>query len=282
MAGITTLTAAKGLHLDVRGFAPTELIPEALILQTSTKAGFVEGDEPAVRCPFVNVDDDAGFVAEGANIPEADPEHTEVVIHTGKVAVLVRTSREQHSQGNAAALVSDSVRRAIIRKANGAYLSQPAPTAPATTPPAGLLSLSPTSGGTVADDFDVVADTLMGIEAANGQATHIVASPSAWASLTKFKAATGSNSSLVGAGVEAAERRLLGVPVIVSNAMTADKILVLDNTAILSAYGNVQLAVSDQAFFASDSVAVRCTFRFGQKLIDPARVVQLTVTDPSV
>jgi HK97 family phage major capsid protein len=281
MTSIATTTAAKGMHLDVQGFVPAELIPDALLIATSIRAGNVEGDEPAVRVPYIDTDGDAGFTPEGTTITEADPDHSEVVIHTGKVAVLARVSREQYFQGDASTLLSDSVRRSIIRKANTAYLTQTAPTPPATTPPAGLLALSPVSGGTVADSFDVVADTVMRIEAANGTATHVIASPTAWASLTKFKQATSSNASLVGAGVEAAERRLLGVPVLVSAAMTADKVLILDRSAVLSAYGEVQLAVSDQAYFGSDSIGVRCTFRFGQKIVDTERVIQLDVTDPA-
>ena len=64
-----------------------------------------------------------------------------MLIHTGKVAVLVKVSREQYGTGSAASMLSDAVRRALIRKANVAYLSQEAPSPPATTPPAGLLNV---------------------------------------------------------------------------------------------------------------------------------------------
>jgi HK97 family phage major capsid protein len=90
--------------------------------------------------------------------------------------------------------------------------------------------------------------------------------------------AVGSAQSLVGAGTDAAVRQLLGVPVLVSAAMTANTALVVDSTAVLSAYGQLQLAISQEAYFSSDSVGVRATWRFGQKIVDPARVVKLTVT----
>ena len=92
---------------------------------------------------------------------------------------------------------------ALILKADAAYLSQAAPTPPATTPPAGLLNLSPTDGGTIADDLDALIDAIAAIEDASGSATHILANPQAWAELVKLKTATDSNVSLVGAGVEA-------------------------------------------------------------------------------
>lgn len=35
------------------------------------------------------------------------------------------------------------------------------------------------------------------------------------------------------------------------------------------------LATSQECYFDSDSIGVRATFRFGQKIADPARVVKL-------
>ena len=164
-----------------------------------------------------------------------------------------------------------------MRKANAAYLAQSAPGGGATTPPAGLLNLSPTNGGTVGGNLDFVIDAIATIEDAGGVATHIIASPSAWAELSKLKTATDSNVSLVGAGVEAATRTLLSVPVLVSNSMPDGSFLVLDRTAVLSVYGDVQLATSTDYYFGSDSVALRATFRFGQKIADTGRVVKLTI-----
>jgi HK97 family phage major capsid protein len=131
-----------------------------------------------------------------------------------------------------------------------------------------LLNQSPTDGGAIADDLDALALAIMDIEAANGRAVVIVASPSAWASLTTLKTGTGSNASLVGADVESVARQSLGIEVIVSAAITANQVLVLDRSAVLSARGNIQLATSTDAFFASDSMGIRVTRRFGQVIVD--------------
>lgn len=274
----TTPGSPAAFSPDIVGIAPGEIIPEALIITTSSFAGFVEGDQPAVRVPFISTDDDAGFTAEGSEITEAQPDSSETVIHTGKVAVLAKVSREQYSTGNTASLLSDSMRLALIRKANYAYLAQAAPSSPAVTPPAGLLHLGPTDGGTVLDNLDAVADAITTIEANNGIATHIIASPSAWGELAKLKTSTDSNLSLIGANVEAPQRTLLSVPVTVTSAMPDYGLIVLDRNAVLSAYGNVSLAVSTDAFFAEDVVGVRATFRFGAKIADIGRVVSLDVT----
>lgn len=280
MATISTPVTARGLSLDVRGFSPADVLPEALIVTTSSLAATIEGDEPAVRVPFIDMDDDAAFVPEGEDIDEADPDHSEVVVHTGKVAVLAKISREQYFQGDAANLLSTSVRRAILRKANSAFLSQPAPSAPATTPPAGLLNQGVTDGGAISANLDALSDALMTIEEADGVSTNIISSPSAWASLSKLKTTSDSNMTLVGSGTDVAPRQLLSVPAAVANAMPPNELLLVDKAAVLSAYGQVQLAFSDQVYFGSDSIGLRCTYRFGQALVDPARVVKVTVTPP--
>lgn len=279
MTAVTTLNTAKGWSPDITAFAPSEVIPEALILQTSTVSGSIEGDEPAVRVVYVD-DDEAAFIAEGAVIPESDPDLDETLVYTGKVAQLVRISREQYATGEAAGLLSESVRRAVVKRANLAYLTQAAPTGGATTPPAGLLNIAGiTDGGELGDNLDPLADAIAAIEGAGGLATHILAAPDAWAALRKVKVGTGSNASLLGAGTEDVEKRLLGVPVLTTSAMPTGRLLVLDRNAIVSAVGEVQVAVSDQVYFTSDSIGLRCVFRFGQNVVRPDRLVHLEIAD---
>ena len=54
---------------DIYTFAPTDAVPDALVLQCSTVAGEIDGDEPVMRVAYVD-DDDAQFTAEGDGIPE--------------------------------------------------------------------------------------------------------------------------------------------------------------------------------------------------------------------
>ena len=281
MATETTITSAKAWSPDLTAYVASDVIPDALILQTATVAGFVDGDEPAVRVPFVD-DAAATFVAEGAPIPEADPDLAEVLVYTGKVSQLVRLSREQFNQPNASRLLADSVRRAVTTAANAAYIAQAAPTPPAVTPPAGLLNVAGIEdGGAVAADLDALVDLFATIEGNGGTPTHIIVDPTAWASLRKFKTATGSAQSLLGAGTADTERRLLDVPVLVTPAMTAGTGLVVDKNAVIAAVGPVLVAQSEHTYFASDSIALRCTWRFGANLVRPDRVGTFTVTAPA-
>ncbi|MGE9806915.1 phage major capsid protein [Janibacter sp. G1551] len=281
MATESTFTSAKAWSPDLSTFAPGDVIPDALILQITTKAGAVEGDEPAVRVAYVD-DAAAGFEAEGDDIAEANPSLSEVVVHTGKVAQLVRLSREQWAQAGTSGMLSESVRRAIVTKANMALLSQVAPTLPAVTPPAGLLNVAGIeTGGAVADDLDVLIDLIATLEGNGSNPSHIVLDPTGWASLRKFKTGTGSAQSLLGAGAQDSVRTLLDLPVLVTPAMTAGTGLVVDKSAIVSAVGSVLLAQSEHAYFASDSIGLRCTFRFGANIVRPDRIGKFTVTAPA-
>lgn len=272
-----TTGSVKALHLDTEGVAPRDVIPKALILNTSTQAGSVSGDQPRVRVPFVSLEDAPEFVAEAAQIDQSEPESTEVTIETGKVAVLVSISREQYGSGQAATLLSEAVRTAMIRKANRLYLSQIAPTPPNYTPPAGLTAQGLTDGGVLGDDLDEFVDAVATIETAGGTADFVLAHPAAWGAVSKLKATSDSNQSLVGAGVDPAQRQLLGVPVWVDRDVPADSIIVGDKAAILSAVGRIEVASSEDFLFDRDSIAVRSTFRFGAKVADVARIVQIGV-----
>lgn len=273
MSITTTSTTPAAWSPDLRGFPADETVPDALVLQTSVVAGQIEGDAPALRVPYVADDGQAGFVPEGQPIPESEADLSEVVVRTGKVAVLGRFSREQLEQPDAAALVVASMQRAVVARANEAYLGSPAD-------PAGLLHVpGVVDGGTIGADLDPLAAAVETIETAGGQATHVVAHPSAWGHLARVKAGDGSAVPLLGAGTEAAQRRILGVDVLTTPAMPTGQLLVLDQNAIVSAVGPVRVDRSADAYFAADSIGVRVTFRLGWAAMRPDRIVRLDASE---
>lgn len=281
MAIATTKTSADAWSPDITAVAPADAVPDALILHTSTVAGEIEGDAPLVRVQYVD-DADASFTAEGEPITEDDPGLSERVVPTGKVAQLIKLSREQWAQPNASDLLSASVTRAVTKAGNAAYINQVAPTSPAVTPPAGLLNIPGiVNGGAVDADLDGLVDLLALLATNDATPSHIVVSPTAWASLRKFKTGVDYNTSLLGTGATDAQRFLLDLPVIVTPAAPADTGLVIDNTAVVSAVGPVMVATSEHAFFGADSIAVRCTWRFGANVVKPNRIGKFTVTEPA-
>ena len=85
--------SAKAWSPDVIGVKPEDIIPDALILAVTHKAGEVEGDEPAVRVRNFELDDDFTYVPEGKDFNEKEPELAETVIHTAKICTSVERGR---------------------------------------------------------------------------------------------------------------------------------------------------------------------------------------------
>lgn len=277
MATETTVTSAKAWAPDVSTFAASDAVPDALILTMTTVAGAIEGDEPVVRVAYVD-DDEAQFTSEGAVIPEADPALNEKIVSTGKVTQLVRLSSEQYAQPGTATEIAESVRRAVTKKANSAFLTQAIPTAPAVTPPAGILEYPGlTVGAEVDGNLDALVDLLAELESNGASPSAILLDPLGWAALRKIKTETGAASALLGAGTSDAARVLLDLPVTVTGSMPANSGVVIDKGAIVSAVGTVQVASSEHVYFAADSMALRCTWRFGAAVVKPDRIGTFTV-----
>jgi HK97 family phage major capsid protein len=272
----TTPEAVESLRPDIHQFPPEDLLPDALIITATTKVGVVAGDAPVVRCPFIDVDN-VEFVPEGAEIGVAPIDSKEAVIATGALAVVTVVSVDQYQQTGVGGLLANELRRAMTQKADAALISQAAPTAPAITPPPGLLNQPHATGGTVEDDLDAVVDGIAAVEADGGKVDLIIASPQSWAAVSKLKTAEDSNESLLGPAGVAAERVLLSVPVVVNAAMPADGLLLLEKRSVLSAYGVLELANSEHSNFRRRAVETRLWWRVGAVIARPERVVELDV-----
>ncbi|WP_100480103.1 phage major capsid protein [Mycobacteroides abscessus] len=278
----TTVTNPDAFALDIQGLEPQKIIPESLAIMATTRVGIAQADDVFVRVPHLDLSDDVAWVPEGTAIPEADPDADESIIATGKLGVLVKLSIEQLRQPNVTEIVSQEIGRSLTTKINSALINTVAPVSPAVLPPAGLIAQGTTVATAVASNLDGIVNAISLIqELPGGDATNVIASPSAWASLQKFKVATGSNASLLDARVDSAEKRLLSVPVHVDSSVPSNKIVVLDKRRVLSAYSDIQVSKSDQAFFASDVVGIKATFRVGAVVTDALAVQVLTITPPA-
>lgn len=279
MATTTTSTTAAVWRPDINTFAPVDIVPEALYVSSANRAGVIEGDAPVVRVAYI-ADDEAQFTPEGDEIPEADPVMSEALVHTHKITELARFSREQYNQVGTAAQVSQSFKRSITKRANLAFISQLAPVAPAVAPAAGLLHITGTVTGDEVDaSLDALVDLIAELQTNGATPTHMVLAPTSWAALRKLKTGTASNQSLIGAGVQDAALTLLGLPVIVSPAVPNLSGVVIDQNEVSAAYGDIQTAVSTDAYFTSDSVAVRATWRVGHVVPRPNRIGTFTVAE---
>jgi HK97 family phage major capsid protein len=272
----TTANSAAAWAPDQFTFAAADAVPESLYVTCTTVAGSIEGDQPSVRAAYV-VDDEATFTAEGSPIDEAQPGLSEVLIHTAKVTQLVRLSNEQYRQTSTPAQLSQSVSRAITRRADIALVAEPAPS-PGVAPVAGLLNTSGlVDGGEVSGSLDALVDLIAELQTNLSTPTHVLLDPLGWASFRKFKTGTAYNSTLLGAGTTDAQALLLSLPVVVNVALPAYSGLVIDRNAIVSAVGQVNIATSSDVYFDSDSVGLRATWRVGHAVVRPNRCGKFTV-----
>lgn len=274
---VTTPTSAAAWRPDQFSFAPEDVVGDALLIGCSTKSGDVEGDAPVVRVAYIN-DDEAQFTPEGQEIPEAQPSLGETVVAVGKLSQLIRVSNEQYAKPQTAEQLARSAGRAIVRRADEAFLTEVKPTAPAVSPSTGLLNVAGiVDGPAITGSLDGLVDLIATLQVNRATPSHIIIDPTGWASFRKLKTAQDHNATLLGAGVTDAAQLVLSLPVVVNAAMPAGTGLVIDRNAVVSAYGPIRVATSADAYFTHDSMGLRVTWSIGQSVVRPERIGKFTI-----
>ncbi|ORV90669.1 major capsid protein [Mycobacterium interjectum] len=280
MATTTTTTSEYGWRPDSVEFLAEDVVPRALILQTSTIAGDVDGDAPSVHVPYIV---DAGqdgtgavFKAEGADLDDEEPTLDEIEIKTKKLTRLATISQEQFNKAPTAAQVSASFARDLVRRADAAYLGEN------TSPLIGLLHVSGfvDAADPIGTDLDPLVDLLAELEVNGAEPTALIVDPFSWAKIKKLKVADNYHQSLLGAGTEDAAPRLLSLPVLKSRFIPANSGIVVDKSQIVSAVGPVKVAQSEHAAFRSDAVVLRATWRIAWGVPRPERIGRFSVVLP--
>lgn len=270
MTTLTTPNTGAAWSPDVYTFAAADVVPDALILQTATIAGDINGDQPSLHVGFVLDAKNADYVAEGAEITDSEPNLDEVEVKTKKISRLVNLSNEQYAQPQTPAQVAASVARDLVRKADASYLGD--------TSPVGLLNApNVIDGGPVGADLDVLIDLVAQLETNGAIPSAIVLDPLGWAAFRKLKVADTYNQSLLGAGTTDAQTLVLSLPVLRSRFIPPYSGLVVDRNAIAAAVGQVKVATSDHALFSSDAVQIRATWRIGWNPVRPDRIGRFTI-----
>ena len=275
MTTIKTTNTPNSFSPDQVAFTPDEAVPEALILRASTVVTrTLDGDAPVARIPWVN-DADAQFTAEGEFMEADTPTASEVVVGTAKISQLLRVSREQWHTNPAGSLLSNSTTRAVTRKANEAFISQPTAGAVSLT---GIVNTEGIiTGEPITTNLDPLADAVAQIENNNGQPGIIIANPLAWGALRNLKTGGDANTSLLGAGTNDTDKRLLGVEVVTSAAVPEGQLIVVDPNAIASAVGPFEVFQSEHQYFEYDSIAIRATWRIGWAVQHADRIAVVNV-----
>lgn len=275
MATLTTTTADYAWRPDESTFAPADVVPQALILQTATVSGDINGDQPSLHVAFVTDAESAAYVAEATEITDSAPGLDEVLVKTKKISRLVSLSNEQFSQDQTAGQVAASVARDIVRLADHSYLGDDG----TANKPTGLLHATGlVDGAPVTDNLDPLIDLIATLENNGATPSAIVTDPLTWAALRRLKVGgSNTNESLLGAGTTDAVPMILSLPVLRSRFIPANSGLVIDKNAIAAATGPVRVAQSEHAKFGEDAMVLRATWRIGWNLVRPERIGRFIV-----
>jgi len=231
------------------------------------------------RIPIVAADPTAAWVAEGAEIAPSDPTLQELVVQPAKVAGLTIVSRELADDSNPAAsqVVGQGLARDIARRIDQAAFAGLA--APA---PAGLNTLTGIQTYVNASAFaslDFAAQAISKAETVGATVTAFVTSPATALALATIKTASGSNQPVLGTDATSATgRRILGVPLLVSQFVPANTLWAVDSSRMwLVVRDDAKVEADRSVFFTSDRVAVKATMRAGFGFVHPAALVKVTV-----
>ena len=258
-------------------FHARDIAPEALILKMTTSGGSVEGDAPVVRVPYVSDLPEVHVVDEGEGVTGSEPAYDEKLIGTQKLMLISRMTREASTHSVASSLLASSMGSAVTRKANQVFLNGMANSSDSRTT-AGIVDLAGTTATAALTSLDPLIDLITELETEGATPSDMVTDPATWATIMKLKAGDGSNLPLVGAPAQTTQRTLFGCTVHVTPDVPANTLLVADRRALISVTGTVQVAVSDDVFFNSDTIARRLIWRIGWDAVHPERLGKLTIT----
>ncbi len=275
MALYTSTNDVTGITPDDFGQLVVQPVQrDSVAYQTST---VVVTASTRYNIPIVTDDPTAGWFAEGAEITPDDPSITELTVTPKKVAGLTVVSNElaHDSDPSAQAIVGAGLARDIARKIDTAYFGNTTANGPS-----GLLSLSGTQTvdtGASITSFDPFAEAISKAENVGAQVGAFVTTPAIALAVAKLKQATGSNMPMLGtAATDALDRRILGVPLIVSPAVGAGDIWAIPtNTVYVVQNGGAELESDSSVYFTSYRTAVRAVMRVGFGFAHEAAIVRL-------
>jgi len=244
----------------------------------------VNTDSTEFRMPIVTGEVSSAWYAENADITLADPTAGEEVIRPRKIAGLSKISSElaNDSSPQASRVVGDSIARSIATGIDAAFFGSADGTG---VPPKGLGAFADAALTTIAApaawaNVDEFIEAVYGVELQGGTLTSFVANPADAEALAKLKRESGSNEPLLAADATSpTTRRLAGVPMYVSSAVTAGTIYGIDQTrAFVVLRSDVAVEVDRSVYFGSDSVAVRGIARVGFAYPHPKSIARIELT----
>lgn len=274
-------------------FPAYDQIPDALVFTQSRPMTMnIKSDAGSVAIPYVPDLPASQIVREGSEIPESAASMYSLNIFTYKVSTLITVTNESIKYDNNAemiqGLLTTSLNGSVVNKADAVFLqNMPGKDAEGVPDgPTGLFNLTGvTQGGTISNgDADnnytyglsVLVDAIAAVSAKNARPTSLIMNHGTWAQLLNLVYVD--NRPMISPDVANAPKPMLyGIPVVLSNAAPAGKILLNDANVVYSAVTDMRVSSSDQAKFSSDATQLRVTLRFGFGCTNPERLAIVNV-----
>ncbi len=227
----------------------------------------------ALHIPRVTADTTAKWASEGEDLQVANPVLDEITSTPKKVGGVLKVSRElaQDSSPAATKLVGDSLTRAIAVALDNAFFTNAGAQTKAPVGLPGVTGFIPVAG--TATNLDAFTEAQVKALGARTQVRAWYMSAATYLRFAGIKQATGSNVGLLETGFA-----INGIPVYITENLPLNTVYGLDTAqALMVVRDRAVVEVSDQAFFATDEVAVKVTMRVDFAFPAPKAVTKLTI-----
>lgn len=278
-----TLTRSTGQAILTVEEVGQLLVEPTLMLACATDvATVIQTEQASFRLPIVQADPQAGWVAEGAEIPVTDAVLAEDEITFAKLAGLsiITSELAADSSPEASEAVGQGLARDMSRRLDAAFFGNVA--SPAPTGLGGLTGTTTIAAGSVVN-LDPFLEAISAAEILGAQLTSFVANPTdalALAKLKQYGTAQANMSLLQPDPSQPGVRVISGIPLRVSAGVAPGTIWgIPGDRAHIIVRSDASVTADSSVFFTSDRVAVRGTMRCGFSFPHPQAIMQITLTE---
>lgn len=236
------------------------------------------GGVGSMRFPILAADPAVGFVAEGQEIPQGNPETTEIVVNGKKIAGLTVVSNELVQEGTKEGInqIGAGLLRQITRTADLAFFGNPdSPNAPA-----GLNKTDPSVIEATPSSMDWALEAKATAEENGAPLTSFVAHPRDLLAVTLLKESAGSNRNLLQPdATQTAGSTLAGLPVYTSTQVERGTIWgIPQDVCHLVIVQDAEVISDSSAYFTTDMTAIRAKMRVGYGFTMPKAIIRVNLT----
>lgn len=232
-----------------------------------------------IRIPVYTKDPASAWVAEGATLDVEAADLDGIDVEPKTVAVLSKISRQFFDdQGQLSTAIIEGQGRDIGYKIDAALFGSNAGQADQPSGLEDLTGVKSIDAGTAWTDLDTFAEAKLHAEQLGETIDNFVAHPDDALSLSTLKDETDSVRPLIGGTAQAGATTVLGVPLLVSDAVTSGTVWGLPKRHVVLVQRNqVVSEVDTGVYFGSLSLALRSFARVGFAFTRPAAVCKVSL-----